>query len=318
MTLPQQKITIVGAGLIGRAWAVAFARGGCAVTVWDGATKVLESFAAQAGEMAGSLEQARLLEEPVESVMERISTEADLEKALSDCELVQESLPEVLALKREIFARLDALAPPEAVLSSSSSALLPSAISEGLPGRSRCMVCHPLNPPYLIPAIEIVPAPWTSTEALAKAETLMRCIGQSPIVMGREIDAFVINRLQGALLKEAFDLVGGGYATPEEIDISIRDGLAMRWAVVGPFETIDLNAPGGVRDYVERYAGIYEALEESAPPSVSWRGQVLDKVEAARRAALPLEDIPTRQHWRDLGLMKLAAIRKAQTRESKP
>ncbi len=310
------RITIVGAGLIGRAWAVAFARGGCDVTVWDGVPEVLAGFGGLAGEMVGGLEEAGLLEEPAAAVLARITTEPNLESALAGCDMVQESLPEELAIKREIFARLDALAPADAVLSSSSSALLPSAISEGLEGRARCMVCHPLNPPYLIPAIEIVPAPWTAPEALAKAEALMRGIGQAPIVMGKEIDAFVMNRLQGALLKEAFDLVGGGYATPEEIDISIRDGLAMRWAVVGPFETIDLNAPGGVRDYVERYAGIYEALPESAPPAASWRGEVLDRIEAERRAALPLEDIPARQHWRDRGLMELAAFRNARNREN--
>ena len=87
----------------------------------------------------------------------------------------------------------------------------------------------------------------------------MRSAGHAPIVMKREIDGFVMNRLQGALLEEAFRLVAEGYASVEDVDIGIRDGLALRWSFMGPFETIDLNAPGGVRDYAERYQRIYEA-----------------------------------------------------------
>ena len=310
------NITIVGAGLIGRAWAVAFARGGCLVTVWDPSAKILDEFESLAKDMVVSLEQASLLNETVDRVMGRISVQPELEAALADCDFVQESSPEKLDVKRELFSRLDVLAPASAILSSSSSALLPSAISDGLPGKARCMVCHPLNPPYLIPAIEIVPAPWTSAAALETAQNIMRGIGQSPVVMKREIDAFVMNRLQGALLSEAFNLVGNGYATAEEIDISIREGLALRWSVIGPFETIDLNAPGGVRDYVERYAGIYENLHAAEIARVDWKGDVLDQIEADRRAALPIEKIPDRQHWRDQRLMELMAFRNASQREN--
>ena len=145
----------------------------------------------------------------------------------------------------------------------------------------------------------------------------MRSIGQSPVVMNREIDAFVMNRLQGALLNEAFNLVGNGYASAEEIDISIREGLALRWAVIGPFETIDLNAPGGVRDYVERYSGIYDNLHASELPRVNWKGDVLDKIETDRRAVLPLEDIADRQQWRDQRLMELMAFRRTSQLENK-
>ena len=162
------KITIVGGGLIGRAWAVAFAKGGCPVVVWDPSEQVLNDFQQLAKDMVEALDQASLLNETIDLVMSRMSVEPDLESALHGCDFIQESSPEKLTVKRELFSRLDKLAPPSAILSSSSSALLPSAISEGLDGKARCMVCHPLNPPYLIPAIEIVPAPWTSAEALTE------------------------------------------------------------------------------------------------------------------------------------------------------
>ena len=102
-----------------------------------------------------------------------------------------------------------------------------------------------------------MPAPWTAAETVERARAFLLAAGQAPIVMKREIDGFVMNRMQGALLEEAFRLVADGYASVEDVDVGIREGLALRWSFMGPFETIDLNAPAGVRDYVERYQGIY-------------------------------------------------------------
>jgi 3-hydroxyacyl-CoA dehydrogenase len=223
----------------------------------------------------------------------RMRVATTLEEALVDAEHVQENTPEDVAQKREIFARLDGLATPGAILASSTSAILPSKFTEGLKGRARCMVVHPINPPYLIPAAEVVPAPWTDPAAVRRTAAFLHAAGHAPIVMKREIDGFVMNRMQGALLEEAFRLVAvEGYVSAEEVDIGIRDGLALRWSFMGPFETIDLNAPAGVRDYVERY---------------QWAGPVLETVEAERRAKTPADALPDRQRWRDRRLMALAA-----------
>lgn len=136
-------------------------------------------------------------------------------------------------------------------------------------------------------------------------------VGQAPLVMKRELDGFIMNRMQGALLEEAFRLVADGYATPEDIDVGIREGLALRWAFMGPFETIDLNAPGGVRDYVERYQGIYAKLFPQMQRRVDWAGDVLKTVEAERRARVPKENLGKRQAWRDRRLIALAAHKRA-------
>jgi L-gulonate 3-dehydrogenase len=116
-----------------------------------------------------------------------------------------------------------------------------------------------------------------------------------------------MNRLQGALLEEAFRLVAEGYASVEDIDIGIRDGLAMRWSFIGPFETIDLNAPGGVRDYAKRYQRAYEEIFASSRWRADWSGPVMDTVEADRRKRLPANRLAARQAWRDRRLMALAA-----------
>ena len=134
-----------------------------------------------------------------------------------------------------------------------------------------------------------MPAPWTDPAVVERTAAFLRAAGHAPIVMKREIDGFVMNRLQGALLEEAFRLVAEGYASVEDIDIGIREGLALRWSFMGPFETIDLNAPAGVRDYVERYQSIYADIFPTVQWRADWTGPVLDAIEAERRAALPAD-----------------------------
>lgn len=313
MTAPI-AVACVGAGLIGRSWAMVFARGGHEVRLWDESADASESALAFCARMLPELEMRGLLDVPAAEALELIRPTATLEEALKGVLHVQESTFEDLELKREIFARLDILAEPEAVLASSSSALLPSAISDGLQGRHRVMVNHPINPSYLVPAAELVPAPWTDKVLLERTADLLRSVGMKPIVMKREVDGFVMNRMQGALLHEAFRLVADGYASAEDVDIGIREGLALRWSFMGPFETIDLNAPGGIRDYVERYAGIYDHMAGQA--AADWRGATLDQIEADRRAVLPREKLAERQTWRDRQLMELAAHKRRTNTET--
>ena len=140
-----------------------------------------------------------------------------------------------------------------------------------------------------------------------RTAAFLRAAGHAPIVMKREIDGFVMNRLQGALLEEAFRLVADGYAGIEDVDVGIRDGLALRWSFMGPFETIDLNAPGGVRDYTERYEKIYSGIFPSMQWRVDWSGPVMDAVEAERRKRVAADELIRRQAWRDRRLMALTA-----------
>lgn len=309
-------IAIVGAGLIGRAWAIAFARGGHEVRIYDevhGAAEKASQFAASA---LSALAAEGLLDGQVPSdVARRLKVVGNLAMALAGADHVQENTPEDLETKKRVFAQLDQAARPDAVLASSTSALLPSRFTEALTGRKRCLVVHPINPPYLIPAVEIVPAPWTDPALVERTRALMSAAGQSPIVMKREIDGFVMNRLQGALLEEAFRLVADGYASVDDVDIGLREGLALRWSFMGPFETIDLNAPAGVRDYVVRYQQIYSRLFPSMQRRVDWAGAVIETVERDRRARLPEADLQQRQTWRDRRLMALAAHKRKAARE---
>lgn len=309
------KVAVIGCGLIGRAWTISFLRGGCEVTLWDMDTKAPERLRAALPETFEGLRAHGLLEGDTESLLSRLTICDTMENALSGVDHVQENTAEVLDVKRDLFAKLDAVAPKDAVLATSTSGLQPSAIFDGLPGRARCLVAHPINPPYLIPAVELVPSPWTRADVMDKTAGFIASLGQSPIVMKKEIDGFLMNRLQGALLDEAFRLVEHGYASAEDVDIGIREGLALRWSFMGPFETIDLNAPDGVRDYVERYAGMYQGVAEALPGRPDWTGPALDKIEAQRRESLPIEDLQNRQNWRDRRLMALAQHKKKAGKE---
>ncbi|MEJ8573512.1 3-hydroxyacyl-CoA dehydrogenase [Microbaculum marinum] len=302
------RVAIIGTGFIGRAWAISYARAGHDIVLWDADASAPAAALDYVEGVLPELAANDLLNgaEPA-TVRGRMSAEANLGEVLKDVDHVQENTPEDVEIKKTVFAMLDEAAPASAILASSTSALLPSSFTEHLKGRARCLVVHPINPPYLVPAVEVVPAPWTSEEAMTKAAAFMRSAGHAPIVMKKELDGFVMNRMQGALLEEAFRLVASGYATVEDVDIGIREGLALRWSFMGPFETIDLNAPGGVRDYVERYQSIYSRIHPSMRDRVDWAGDVLKDVEADRRRALPAERLKDRQVWRDRRLMALAA-----------
>ena len=169
-------------------------------------------------------------------------------------------------VKREVYEQIDGIAGPELIVASSSSGIPASTFTEGLGIGPRCLIAHPINPPYVIPLVEIVPAPWTEEETVTRCWALMEAAGMEPVRLTREIDGFIANRLQAALLWEAFRLLEGGYATAKDIDTTISAGLGRRWSFIGPFETIDLNAPGGLADFCARLGeGFYEFIKQSEP-----------------------------------------------------
>jgi L-gulonate 3-dehydrogenase len=226
---------------------------------------------------------------------------------------VLESGPETLSAKRATFAALDAAAPANCVLASSTSAIVASLFTESLPGRARCLVAHPVNPPHLVPVVELCGAPWTSDETKARAKAVMRDVGQVPVHVKREIDGFVLNRLQAALLTEAFRLVRDSVVSAEDLDHTIADGLGLRWAFMGPFETIELNAPQGVADYCERYGPWFRRYVADLPPPDVWDDASWRAVAAACGPSPDADAIARKSRWRNERLAALAAHKQQQT-----
>ena len=304
------KVAIIGAGLIGRAWAMIFARAGWEAVLYDTDQAALADAPGLCAQGLAILAGHGLCDDPAAAAA-RIRVAADLKDAVAGADHVQENGPERLDVKKALFSELDALCDPDTVIASSTSAIQCSLFTENLPHRARCLVAHPVNPPHLIPVVELSGAPWTDPQVIAKARAMFAAIGQAPVEVRREVDGFILNRLQAALLTEAFRLVAEGYVSPQDLDTTVSQGLGLRWSFMGPFETIDLNAPSGVRDYCERYQHIYENLFPSMQHRADWTGPVLDKIEAERRRMVPADKLDERQRWRDQQLMALAAHKKS-------
>jgi len=306
-----KQVAIVGAGLIGRAWANVFARAGWNVRVWDPDARQRAAAAGLVEQSLHDLAAHGLVDDPA-AAAKRITVVATLEEAVADAGYVQECGPEVLETKRSTFERLDRAAPPSAVLASSTSAIVASKFTELLPGRARCIVAHPVNPPHLVPVVELCGAPWTSAETKARARTILESVGQVPIDVKKEIDGFILNRLQVALLTEAFRLVQEGYVSPEDLDHTIADGLGLRWSFMGPFETIELNAPGGVADYCRRYVPWFRRYMADLPPASVWDDAQWQRAAEAWGRTPSAEEIAGKSVWRDRRLAALAAHKRAQ------
>ena len=299
-------VAIVGAGLIGRAWAIVFARAGHPVRLHDMDLQTMQNSHAYIEARLNELAEFDLLNDAPLTVLARITCVPDLAEALRDVVLVQENVRETVEAKIDIFSRMDALAPQDAILASSTSWLPASEFTMDLPGRGRCVVAHPTNPPYLVPLVELCPAPWTNSEVMVRAHEIYTAAGQSPVVLSREIHGFLLNRVQAAVLNECFKLHEDGLASSEDIDRVLKDGLALRWSFMGPFETIDLNAPAGVSDYAKRY-GQQNRETIGSENAFDWSESAVARVHDERRQKLELEGISLRSAWRDRRLMALAA-----------
>jgi L-gulonate 3-dehydrogenase len=307
-------IAIIGSGLIGRAWATVFASHGFDVAMHDAAQGAAKAARAHVGRNLKELARHGLVDDPGLS-LKRIRVAADLADALKGAALVQESGPETVETKKALFAQMDALAPPSCILASSTSFIVASMFTEGLKGRGRCLVAHPVNPPHLVPIVEIAPAPWTDPASVAKARRLYQRAGQVPIILKKESPGFVLNRLQAVLLAEAFRIVADGVCSPQDIDKTIREGLGLRWAFMGPFETIELNAPGGIPDYAGRYAASLNTMVKQSEGRPAFTEAAIDAIMADWPEPQTPERIKRISDWRDRRLAALKAHKRAAARK---
>lgn len=305
------RVALVGTGVVGASWSLVFARAGLEVTAFDpeprAAARVHDFVRAALADMSA---QGAGTSEPADAVLARVKVAGSLEAALDGADHVQESVPERLEVKRALYRLLDGGAAPTTVLASSTSGLPASAFTDGLTHRARCLVVHPINPPHLIPLVEIVPAPWTSSDVVDRATALMRQIGQSPIRLRREVNGFVVNRLQSALLAEAFRLVEDGIVKVEEVDRAMSDGLGLRWFFMGPFQTIDLNAAQGVAEYCRNLGPMYYGLAREQADAREWTADLVARIETELRMQVPAAELAARRSWRDRVLAYLGTVKR--------
>ncbi len=243
MAVSASKITdvaVVGFGTMGEGIAQNFAEAGFRARAIDRDRQVLDRGIEQ---MAANLRTAKthgLLRDQPEAVLSRVAcfTWDDLEDAVADCQLVVETVPEVLSIKREVFSRLDTL-PGDILLATNTSSMTVSQITEGMATSDRVVGLHYFNPAHLIPAVEIHKAPGTAAWAIEAAQGVMTRAGKVPVLVRKEIPGFIINRLTGALEREIDHLLDEGVTTPDELDTAIKASIGLRLACIGPMEAED-------------------------------------------------------------------------------
>ncbi len=249
MALPQ-RAAVIGGGVIGAGWAARFVLNGIDIAVFDADPDTgmrIDAAVANArrawdsaGWPVGRLGAVRLAE--------------SLEAAVAAAAVIQESLPERLDLKRRVLGDIDAAAPPEALIASSTSGLLPSELAAAMNRPERFLVAHPFNPVYLMPLVEIVGGDKTMADTMQRAAAFYAGIGMSPLTVRREVPGFIADRLMEALWREALHLVNDGHATAAEIDTAITEGPGLRWAFIGPFMTYRLGGGrAGMRQFMEQF-----------------------------------------------------------------
>lgn len=297
-------VAIIGSGLIGRAWALVFARAGWQVKMYDISAELLAGLPEKLHQESQILVRHKLAED-ANALVKTITFTQDLAEALNGADFVQENGPERLDAKLDIFATLDRLTPQDVPIASSTSSIVASLFSEQLAGRGRVLVGHPVNPPHLVPLVEVCGASWTKQAVLKKAYDIYASIGQVPVRVHKEIDGFVLNRLQGALLAEALKLVGEGIISVEDLDKTVKDGLGLRWAFMGPFETIELNAPAGAEDYFSRYGPVFAKMAKTPAGADVFDKGWTQKIVKNWQRRLPESDIAGRSSWRN---ERLAAL----------
>ena len=303
-----RTVAVVGAGSIGIAWAVVFAAAGIEVRLFETDDTVRRGALGEVESVLTALFDAGLLAEPVADVIPRVSMHESLAVTVAGADFVQECVIEDIEVKRELFAELDRITAPGVVLASSTSTIMASLFAGEIPGRERCLVVHPANPPYFLRVAEIVPAPFTSEAAIESARELLTQIDVTPIVLNREIEGFAFNRLQGAMLREAYCLVRDGILSASDLDTLVREGLGLRWSVIGPFTTSELNTRGGLRRHAEVIGPVYARIGVQRGTDDPWTHDTIELVASEIERRLPHPTWEENVRERDLAMIRLASL----------
>jgi len=307
---------MVGGGSIGVGWAIVFSRAGHVTTVFEPEARRRQILLEEVEVRLDELDAFGLLAEAPAEIISRLAVTGDLSEALDGAVHVQECAPESLPLKIELFEKMDEGTDPATTLASSSSTLTISNMADGLAGRARCILAHPGNPPYLIRVVELAPAPFTTPETVDSARNLFADAGMLPIPVRQEIDCLVFNRLQGALLREALLLVRDGVIAPGDLDLVVSEGLARRWAVIGPLAVAELNTRGGIVAHAGFMGRAYGRIGLERGQEDPWKSDVVRQVAEDLESRFPSSRRNDQLLWRDRELMRMERDRR--NREEPP
>jgi 3-hydroxyacyl-CoA dehydrogenase len=263
MTAPDprtRRVAVVGAGAIGRGWASLCAAHGWHTALFDTDARAIDSALGEVRRRVSALVKlARADRVTAERGLSQLRVGRSLLQACQDADWVIEAVTEDLALKQRLFENIDKVSPPGALLSSSSSGLPMTEIGAHCRGQARLVVAHPLNPPELIPLIEVVPGKFTSPSTVETIRDWLRELGRIPVVLKREVPGNVVGRIAAAVYRECIDLVLTGVIDVDDIDRAVSLGPSLGWASAGPHLTYHLGAgEGGLSAFLQHLLQSFE------------------------------------------------------------
>jgi 3-hydroxyacyl-CoA dehydrogenase len=302
-----KTVGIVGRGIIGSSWALVFARAGVQVRIWCREKGQEAETLALIAAMIHALRGTGL--EGDDGTLGRISAQNSLEAVLHDVDYVQESISEDLSSKHDILRKIEASAPAHAIIGSSTSGIMPSRLAGALSRPERFLVVHPLTPPHLLPITELCAAPQTSDAVVSAARDFMLAVGQHPVILQSEIAGFALNRILGAIVNECFALVRDGVLDPQDVDPLITEGFGLRWGIIGPLAAMDLNAPGGIGEYLKRYGSIFDLVARSRGSEPVLSDALIAQISTSLRPHFEKQSSTQRISRRDRGIAQVRAAR---------
>ncbi len=258
------QIAVLGAGLMGHGIAQSFIAGGYPVMLYDIQESVLDSAKAH---IKNSLELfcgADLIEsKDIDPALDRLTCTVDLKRAVEGAEFITEAIPEDLALKQDIFQRVEDLCRHEAILASNTSSLTLKDIGARVKNKQRLVTTHWFNPPQLVPTVEVVRGEETTDDTFTAAYDLLMKIRKVPVKINRELPGFLVNRVQIAMVREVLDLFEQGIASAEDIDRAIKGSIGFRLASIGPMITMDL---GGLQLWLKVMENLLPRIRSATEP----------------------------------------------------
>ena len=302
-----KKIAVIGAGVIGSGWVIRFLAHNKKVIVYDQNPKLKKKVIS---EIKRAWPFVKKLFNKKKLNFKNFIYETSLSEALKDADFIQECAPENYKLKTTLMENIGKYSRPNAIISSSSSGLLPSKIYSKCKNPSRAIIAHPFNPVYMLPGVEIVPGKRTSAKTLNQAKKFYESISMNPIMLKKELPGFLSDRLQEALWREALHIVNEGYASTQDLDRAIEDGPGMRWSLMGTFLTFHLaGGKYGMKHMLEQFGPALKLpWTKLKAPKLSKK--LSDRVISGTRHQAKGKSVATIAKIRDEYLLNLQKMRK--------
>ena len=305
-----ESIAIVGAGIIGSSWAAFYASKGFHVKMWDVDAALCQKGHQQAIDIIRQLQvQGILSGNKVAESISNIETAGELEHAVENVQLVQESVAENYEIKKQVFKALDAHTEADVILASSSSGLLMTEIQQVTRHPRRCLIAHPFNPPHLIPLVELVPGDGTDEQTIATMKSFYEELGKVPVVLKKAVPGHLANRLAMALWREAVDLVVQGIASVEDVDKAVSAGPGLRWAVMGPHMIYNLGGgEGGMDHFIDHFGPAVKVWWDSLATWTSLPPEAKGLLVDGLKAEMGDRTISDLNRWRDEKFIQLLKV----------